>query len=127
MELRERAKLAILDAMDVQDGLDIVAAEKYADAALGSQWQPIEAAPLPRFSRRDWFDRRFACLIAGGRGVELGVFSYTGRGEGVWCGYGVGPSHRVHPTHWMPLPAAPLAGIETGTAETAKHGSVPKG
>jgi DNA-directed RNA polymerase subunit F len=34
MELREKIGRAILDAMDVQDGLDAEAAAKYADAIL---------------------------------------------------------------------------------------------
>ena len=72
-----------------------------------SEWQPIETAPLPKFSRHHWYNRRFACLIASEHGVALGVFSYAGGGVGVWTAYAIGPWHRVNPTHWMPLPEGP--------------------
>lgn len=34
MELREKVAAAILEAMDVADGLDVTAAERYADSVL---------------------------------------------------------------------------------------------
>jgi hypothetical protein len=73
-----------------------------------TEWRPIATAPLPRFSKRDYFDRRFACLIYDPeRGVSLGVFSYAGNGTAAWSSYGIGPSRRANPTHWMPLPEGP--------------------
>jgi hypothetical protein len=69
-------------------------------------WREIESAPLPKFSRRH-YDRRFVCLVYSDRGVELGIYSYTSEGVGCWSAYGWGPSHRVNPTHWMPLPPPP--------------------
>jgi hypothetical protein len=77
------------------------------------QWQPIETVPLPRFRKRDFWDQRLVCLVYSAKGVELGVYSFTSQGDGVWSGYGTGPSHRIYPTHWMPLPKPPTPTKDT--------------
>lgn len=73
------------------------------EAAAGG-WQPIETVPPYPFVQKDWF-------ISGPRYLLWQYFAFTGsygyteRGKGRW----IDPNGRiVNPTHWMPLPDAPL-------------------
>ncbi len=72
------------------------------------RWRPIETAPIPQFDAERWYMINFRCLIAlkGNSYTTIGNYGYTEKGRGRWKD----TFDRVcEPSHWMPLPAPPLA------------------
>lgn len=100
-------------------------------------WQTIESAPKDgtELLLFEAANDRYSSLGLGHKRYDLPGGVYTGlwskHGGWTYSFMGRARTHDdyfgdcVNPTHWAPLPS--LAGIETGTAETVKRGSVPKG
>lgn len=71
-----------------------------------SEWQLIEAAPLPEFDAAKYFSKTFRCLTASQYGhMKCATYSFTSRGKGRWMDDG---GYVCVPTHWMPLPKPPV-------------------
>ncbi len=110
-EHMEHVSDAKLDRADKKTRSALDALLEFATAA-ASPWQPIETAPTGKkgiaFMRLAWghdSDKRI------GDGVRIGDTFYA---SGVFfCAGGVKPIEirevQVNPTHWMPLPAAPVS------------------
>lgn len=69
----------------------------------GDAWQPIETVPEFPFVKETWYRSGPSYLLWTHYPV-IGCYGYTQRGKGRWQAYG----RIIEPTHWMPLPDAPL-------------------
>ena len=72
-----------------------------------SAWQPIETAPIKPFDEANWYISHSPYLLLWTEsGAVIGSYSFTTKkGKGRWRTWG----GTIVPTHWMPLPAAPVA------------------
>ncbi|WP_445322869.1 DUF551 domain-containing protein [Ramlibacter sp. AN1015] len=84
-----------------------------------STWQPIETAPTGPFDYDRWFMPHSPRLLLWvGEYAVIGTYNFTERGKGRWQG----PLGNISPTHWMPLPAPPSKGVDTGRHGQDKSG-----